>query len=202
MCQMYECNMGWGGAEDIQLKAQCIIISQLTLPPPAVSQSPSGYITSQCQGRQPVEDKLRGSSPMMQLTNSGLSPAACVLPPHSSLSSSCFPLPYPPTHPPTSPPSPCLSYTHIHTYTQSRMHRDCSNSSSTARWRSPLRVWVPIPGECRDKSEWVSVMLEWGVWGRREGENGVGGKSQERDISEDPVRFWGNVCLLFFLLSR
>lgn len=93
--------------------------------------------------------------------------------PHSS---PFFPLPYPPTHPPTSPPSPCLSYAHIHTYTQSRMHRDCSSSSSsssTARWRSPLRVWVPVPGECRDKSKRVSVMLEWGVWGRRGGEIGV-----------------------------
>lgn len=69
-------------------------------------------------------------------------PSSLCTTPHSSSfsSSSFFPVPYPPTHPPTSPPSPCLPYTHIHTYTQSRMHRDCSNSSSTARWRSPLRV--------------------------------------------------------------
>lgn len=75
------------------------------------------------------------------------------------------------------------------------MHRDCSNS--TARWRSLLCVWVPVPGKCTDKSEWVK-MPKWG--GRKEGR--LQSEKQEGDIGEDVIRFWGTVFLLFSLSHR
>lgn len=114
------------GAGDIQLKPQSIIIiSQFPLY--AVSRSPSDYITAQCHRSQPVEDKLRGSSPVMQLSDSGLSPAACVLPV----------TPPPSPHPPSSlchihPPALPLPAFLTHTYTQTLNH-ECTGIAAAPR---------------------------------------------------------------------
>ncbi len=105
------------------------MISQLPLS--AISRSPSDYITAQCQQSQLVEDKLRGSSAMMQLSGSGLSPAACVLPltpppsPPPPSSSLCHI--HPPIHPPAHPLPAFL--THIHTYTH---NHECTGIAATA----------------------------------------------------------------------
>lgn len=124
---MYESN---GGVGDIQLKAQCFIISQL--PVSAICKNPSYYITAPCQESQPVEDKLRGSSPMMQLANSGLSSAACVLPLTPPPSSLCHI--HPPIHPPAHPLPAFLTHTYTHT-----LNHECTGIAAAAAAAAALR---------------------------------------------------------------
>lgn len=141
-----------------------------------------------------MEDNLRGLCHWSSSVTLDFS--STLTPPPPSLLSPPFchihPLIYPPAHAlsPSLSLSACL--THTHTRTPSWKHRDCSNSISTTRWRSPLRVWVPVPGECRDKSEWVSVNEVY------TGEKG--GESRVRGRIGMSVRTWWGFSAMSFCL--
>ena len=171
-------------ARGIQLKAQYIIISQLPLS--TVSRSPSYYITAQCQGSKPVEGELRGSLPTMQLTNSGLSPADAYYPSLLLL--------LPSTHQPT------LSLPFPHTHTQAHSITNAKGLQQQQQHRE-MEISAACVSAC---SRWVQGQERMSVsdaWMRciREKRGREWSERKKRDISEDLMRFWDDVCLLFFL---
>lgn len=180
MCQIYESNRR---AEDIQLKTQCIIISHTPTPSPtslsASSQSPSDYITAQCQGSQPVGDKLGGaggglswlcSSPTLDFPQQLTYTTPCCL------SSSLLPS----THPSYLQPTPTLPFLHTHTITneqglqQQQQHHEMEISAACVRACSR---WVQGQERTSVSDAWIKV-----TEGHKGRENVVEGR--RGDISE------------------
>lgn len=116
----------------------------------------------------------------------------------------------PPLSAPPPPPSLCHIHPLIHppahplaaslTYTHTRNH-ECTGIAATAAaprdgdLRCVCECLFPVSAETR--GEWVSVMLEWAVHGRKGGESRVKGRTG--DISKDLMRCLGNVSLHFSL---
>lgn len=146
---------GKGRAGGIQLKPQCIIISE---PPLSLFRLPKPFrLCKSSVSREPVCGGQVGGGVFADDVAHQLwtFPASLHTTPFSSSSSLFFLFVHPPAHPPPAYPA------HTSTHMQSRMHWDCSTGSSTARWRSPLRVWVPVLDECRGReqmSAWMRCM--------------------------------------------